>query len=175
MLTHPIIEKVMEENKSVINADFNRYRNHVYRVFNLCLKLDNTVENIDKYAIAAVFHDLGIWTHHTFDYLHPSVALANEYLLRINRVDWQEEITLMIDMHHKINRYTGHYENTVETFRQADWIDVTQGALHFNLSKAVINEIKALFPNLGFHAFLLKQSSLNFLKHPFNPLPMFKR
>ncbi|MCO4293895.1 HD domain-containing protein [Solitalea sp. MAHUQ-68] len=175
MLAHTIIEEVLEENKLSLSADFNLYRNHVYRVFNLCLKLDNNSDNIDKYAVAAVFHDLGIWTNRTFDYLQPSVVAANEYLQGINKVDWQEEITLMIEMHHKISSYNGPFKKTVETFRQADWIDVTQGLMHFNLNRAAVSEIRAVFPNLGFHAFLLKQSSLNFLKYPLNPLPMFKK
>jgi hypothetical protein len=34
----------------------------------------------EKIAIAGVFHDLGIWTNKTFDYIAPSVVLAREYL-----------------------------------------------------------------------------------------------
>jgi hypothetical protein len=32
--------------------------------------------DLEKIAVAAVFHDLGIWTNKTFDYIAPSVALA---------------------------------------------------------------------------------------------------
>lgn len=36
--------------------------------------------NAEKYAIAAVFHDIGIWTNHTLDYLDPSAGQAKAYL-----------------------------------------------------------------------------------------------
>jgi hypothetical protein len=38
--------------------------------------LDMKNGNEEKYAIAAVFHDIGIWTTHTIDYLDPS-GLSN--------------------------------------------------------------------------------------------------
>jgi len=42
----------------------------VYLVVNLCLAIlgDSRVE-LEKIAVAAVFHDLGIWTNKTFDYI----------------------------------------------------------------------------------------------------------
>ena len=69
------------------------YRNHVYRVTHLCLPVagDNAVE-LEKLAVAAVFHDLGIWTNHTFDYIGPSVALAREHLATRGLSDWIPEI-----------------------------------------------------------------------------------
>ena len=30
--------------------------------------------DIEKIAVAAAFHDLGIWTNKTFDYIPPSIA-----------------------------------------------------------------------------------------------------
>ena len=53
----------------------------VYRVVDLCLAIvgDSRVE-LEKIAVAAVFHDLGIWTNKTFDYIAPSVAIAREHL-----------------------------------------------------------------------------------------------
>ncbi len=47
-------------------------------------------------AVAAVFHDLGIWTNGTFDYLAPSIALARDYLVASAREDWTDEIEEMI-------------------------------------------------------------------------------
>jgi hypothetical protein len=51
-------------------------------------------------AVAAVFHDLGIWTNKTFDYLAPSIALAREYVAAKGRADWIVEIEAMIEEHH---------------------------------------------------------------------------
>jgi HD superfamily phosphodiesterase len=57
----------------------------VYRVVNLCLAIvgDSRAE-LEKIAVAAVFHDLGIWTNHTFDYIAPSVTLAREHLAALD-------------------------------------------------------------------------------------------
>ena len=172
---NPIIEKVLEENRNFLKSDYDKYKNHVYRVYLLCLKIDRQMENADKYAIAAAFHDLGIWTHRTFDYLEPSINQAREYLDKIEKPEWKNEIACMIDMHHKRSRYSGQNEKTVETFRRADWIDVTRGIINFKIDRKEIKDLQKKFPILGFHGFLLKQSIKNFLKHPLNPLPMFKK
>jgi len=169
------IEKVLQENRNFLQGHFDKYNNHVYRVYHLCLKIDSQTENADKYAIAAVFHDLGIWTHQTFDYLEPSINQASDYLDKIGKPEWKNEIACMIDMHHKRSRYSGQNEKTVETFRRADWIDVTKGIVNFKIDRKEIRELQKKFPNLGFHGFLAKQSVKNFLRHPLNPLPMFKK
>jgi HD superfamily phosphodiesterase len=75
-----IIEDLMEEFRSAIGVDLEKYRNHVYRVFLNCILQDSNTGNVEKYAIAAVFHDIGIWTDHTIDYLSPSIAQARKYL-----------------------------------------------------------------------------------------------
>lgn len=170
-----IIEAVLNKNSHHLGKEFNTCKNHVYRVYNLCLVLDNNPENMDKYAVSAVFHDLGIWTAGTFDYLQPSINQAKQHLIDSNKASWIEEISLMIDMHHKRSKYKGDFEKTVEVFRKADWIDVTQGVINFNVDKAKIKAIKRTYPLLGFHQFLLVQSLKHFLKSPLNPLPMFKK
>ena len=170
-----IIEKVLEEKRHILKDDHDKYKNHVYRVHHLCLKIDKQTENTDKYAIASAFHDVGIWTHQTFDYLEPSINQAREYLDKIGKPEWKDEIASMIDMHHKRSRYSGQNEKTVETFRRADWIDVTSGRINFKIDRKEISALQAKFPTLGFHRFLVKQSIRNFLKHPLNPLPMFKK
>jgi hypothetical protein len=174
MNAHPIIDHVLEEKRDVLHGDYAMYRNHVYRVFYLSLAIEGNASNADKYAIAAVFHDIGIWTHRTFDYLIPSIQEATLFLNQHQQQTWKDEVSCMIDMHHKIKAYKGSY-GTVEIFREADWMDVTMGALHFNLQKKEIASIKKAYPTLGFHRFLLKQTIRNFFRHPLNPLPMFKR
>lgn len=171
---HQLIETILGGYKIILKKDFPVYRNHIYRIFNYALLLDDDKNNMDKYAIAAVFHDIGIWTD-SFDYLEPSIALATEYLNKNDHQDWIEEVSLMIDNHHKISSYKGNNTETVNTFRKADWIDVVNGIKKFNLPKQDYREIQKLFSNKGFHLFLLKQWFQWFFKHPFNSLPMFKR
>ncbi|RFS17454.1 HD domain-containing protein [Emticicia sp. C21] len=172
---NPLIEELLQKFQSAIGSDYDKYRNHVYRVFLNCLLLDTIKDNEDKYAIAAVFHDIGIWTNHTFDYLAPSIEQVKIYLTETNRQDCIEEIKLMIDNHHKISSYKAQYSQTVETFRQADWIDVSFGILTFGADKQSTQLNKQQFPTLGFHRFLIKATAKNFFKHPLNPLPMFKK
>ena len=169
-----LIEHVLRGYKQEIGKDFSVYRNHVYRVYYLAATLDSDSENRYKYAIAAIFHDLGIWTH-SFDYLEPSIELAKEFLIKRNREKWMEEISLMIDNHHKISPYRGDYQTTVENFRQADWADVVNGIKLFGIKKNDFKKVKQTFPSKGFHRFLIRQSTHYFLRHPFNPLPMFKK
>lgn len=174
--TNVIIDDLMQRHQVVIGKDYDRYKNHVYRVFLNCIMLDNNPENEEKYAIASVFHDIGIWTDRTIDYLKPSIIKAKKYLNEIGKLNWMYEITLMIDMHHKLSKYRGKYEATVEVFRKADWMDVSLGFLSFGVNKQSIKTNQKNYKNLGFHNFLIKVTTKNFLRHPFrNPLPMFKK
>ena len=168
------IEELLEKFGPIIGADFNKYKNHVYRVFLNCILIDSEQDHREKYAIAAVFHDIGIWTDHTIDYLHPSIDQMEIFLTKTGKKDWINEITLMIYWHHKVGSYHGPYEQTVESFRKADWIDVSLGLITFGVDRSRIRQNGKKLPNLGFHVFLLKKIFRNFFRHPLNPLPMFK-
>lgn len=161
--------------KTVINQDYLKYRNHVCRVYLNCLLLDDNTMNEGKYAVAAVFHDIGIWTNNTIDYLDPSVKQALFFLDAAGKEDWKSEIELMITWHHKTTTYNGAHSVIVENFRKADWVDVSLGLFSFGADKKRIKNYRRLFPNTGFHLFLLKKIAANFLRHPLNPLPMFKK
>jgi hypothetical protein len=170
-----LIEDLLLKYKSAIGKDYDKYRNHVYRVFLNCLLIDSDKSNVDKYAIAAVFHDIGIWTDHTIDYLKPSIEQARIYLTESGKQDWTDEITLMIHWHHKITKYKGEHSNIAENFRKADWIDVSLGLKAFGVDRTKIKENRKRLPNLGFHWFLVKATTKNFFRHPLNPLPMFTK
>ncbi len=171
---HPVIEALFASYSDVLGRDMEKYKNHVYRIFNYSLYLSNNAEE-EKYAIAAFFHDIGIWTNHTFDYLQPSIALAKEYLIQSGKENWSEEIILMTDQHHKISSYKGNFESTTEIFRKADWADVSLGLIHFEIQATFIQQAKTQFPYKGFHFFLVKLFFKNLLRHALKPLPMFKR
>jgi hypothetical protein len=168
------IELLMRQFKPSLGADYDKYKNHVYRVFLNCLLMDNEKNNEEKYAVAAVFHDIGIWTNSTFDYLDYSIEQVKIYLTENDKQDWLTEISLMISWHHKMSKYAGDHTIIVEIFRKADWIDVSLGFLTYGLSKQNIQANRREFPNLGFHIFLIKETLKSFFKHPFNPLPMYK-
>lgn len=171
----PAVEAVLDDHASVLGRDRVAYRNHVYRISNLCLAIvgDRPVE-LEKLAIAAVFHDLGIWTDHTFDYIDPSVALAREYLARRGMTDWTPEIEAMIRDHHKITSSHADPSSLVESFRHADWIDVSRGLRTFGLSRAFIASVATQWPSAGFHRRLVQLTMERFRHHPLTPLPMIK-
>ena len=174
MKSSEVIEEVLEKYRPAILNDYDRYRNHVYRVFSNCLLLDPEVANHEKYAIAAALHDVGIWTNHTFDYLHPSERQAILYLTEIGKTELIEEITSMIHWHHKVTSFQGMHQKTIDTFRKADWIDISLGVITFG-QKENFRAARRQFPNLGFHLFLIKQTSKRFFKHPLSPLPMLRK
>jgi HD superfamily phosphodiesterase len=85
----PTVEEVLDDHTSDLGNDFIAYRNHVYRVMNLCLAIvgDSRLE-LEKVAVASVFHDLGIWTNNTFDYIAPSVGIARKHLATRGMANW---------------------------------------------------------------------------------------
>lgn len=171
----PTIEAVLAEHAGVLGRDAVGYRHHVYRVVNLCVAFAPPApDDLDTIAIAAVFHDLGIWTAGTFDYLPPSVALAEAYLARTRRAARGPAVTAMIGQHHKVSSYRGPHAALVETLRRADWVDVTWGARTFGLPRSHIARIRVRWPDAGFHLRLLQLALARAIRHPLSPLPMLR-
>jgi hypothetical protein len=171
----PIVDGLLDHYATALGHDFIPYRNHVYRVVNLCLAVTGGCrDDVEKIAIAAAFHDLGIWTDHTFDYIAPSVSLARDHLAARSRVEWIPEIEAMIANHHKITRARGHPDWLVEGFRRADWIDVSCGFRRFGLSRPFIGSLFAAWPSSGFHWRLVELTAAWFPRHPLMPLPMVR-
>ena len=169
----PTVDDVLNDHASTLRDDFVGYRNHVYRVANLCVAIVGRSE-FEKVAIAAVFHDLGIWTSRTFDYIAPSIALAHEYLAAHACEDWAVEIEGMIAEHHKITRSAAEASSLIEGFRRADWIDVTRGLRRFGISRPFVARLFATWPSAGFHWRLVTLTLDRFRSHPLTPLPMVR-
>ena len=171
----PLLEEILDEWKKEIGKDYQAYKNHVYRVVHFCLALhDSNEEEREKIIITGCFHDLGIWTNDTIDYIPPSILLAKEYLTGRNLEQWINEIELMIEMHHKIRKYEDNNYPLVEVFRRADLVDVSLGLVKWGLPKDYISNIKTTFPNSGFHMRLNQLAVSWFFRHPLNPLPFVK-
>ena len=169
----PTIDDVLNDYATALRGDFVAYRNHVYRIVNLCVAIAGRSE-LEKIAVAAVFHDLGIWTNGTFDYIAPSIALAHDYLVSRAHQDWTAEIEAMIADHHKITPSTAAPGSLIETFRRADWIDVTRGLRGFGISRRLVSRLFATWPSAGFHWRLVTLTLERFRRHPLTPLPMVK-
>jgi len=169
------LDAILDRHASDLAADFTAYRNHAYRVATLCAsQAGSAPEALEKIAIAAAFHDLGIWVDHTFDYLDPSVRLAREHLLASGRAAWVPEVTATILEHHRITQYRGAHTWLVEPFRRADWMDVSGGLITSGLSRDLFRAALARWPRAGFHRLLVRLEWRHVRSHPLNPLPMLK-
>lgn len=172
----PLVEEILGGFSGVIGADLPAYRNHVYRVINLCFAQGafGEVEK-EKIQVAACFHDIGIWTAGTLDYLAPSAADAAAWLAARGKEAWVAEVVAMIDMHHAVRSKADSPFPLVEPFRRADIADFSLGLVPMGIPRELIATLKAAFPNAGFHRRLAQLGSKWFLRHPLNPLPMFRR
>jgi hypothetical protein len=174
VLTHiDEVEQLITRWAEALGDNRAAYKNHIYRVINLCaLQRELSEAELRQVVIAACFHDVAIWLDDTFDYLAPSRVHAQRYLEQQGLEEWGDLICSMIEQHHKITPYKAHA--MVETFRRADWVDVTLGILRFGLSAADVLAIREAFPNANFHRFLLRRSGCELLSRPWNPLPMMR-
>lgn len=171
----PLLEQLLSPWQTTLGADYAAYRNHVYRMLHFCFALHPcSDEQRQKLIIAACFHDLGIWANHTLDYLPPSIALAQQYLRDQQLADWNDEITQMIDQHHKLRPCDGQASPLVEVFRRGDLVDFSLGLIKSGLPASLVREVKARFANAGFHQRLLQLGWQRFSRHPLSPLPFIK-
>jgi hypothetical protein len=163
-----------------IGTDRPGYTNHVIRMLLYCdelFKLSGGAGELPsqqlEYRVAGVFHDLGIWTDKTFDYLVPSIDLAAAYLEGLDCKDLIPVVTEMIDLHHK-QRPAGPPDSAVEIFRRADAIDVSLGLRRFGLPMKTVRSTFRAYPSRGFHRCLIRLTTKRTIEHPTSPLPMFK-
>jgi hypothetical protein len=170
------LDRLLEENAALLGEDRTAYGNHNYRVANFCVELMGgaSPEQIDKLGVACYFHDIGVWTHRTLDYLEPSRVFAAEHLAKIGHAEWSPEVEAMVVEHHKLRSAGASAGPMVEPFRKADWIDVSLGLLRFGLPASFVSEVKRSFPNAGFHRLLMKATGRQLRSNPLRPMPMMR-
>lgn len=175
VLECPLTEQILASYATVIGKDLPGYRNHIYRVLSFYTALNPQDRPLScAVQIAAAFHDLGIWTHGTLDYLAPSIQLARAFLDERGESQLDEQVSALIKQHHKLRPYRQAHAASVEAFRQADTIDVSLGLLSFGLPRPFIRKVQARYPDLGFHWMLARASARQLLRTPLRPLPMFR-
>ncbi|MEE9404814.1 MAG: HD domain-containing protein [Algisphaera sp.] len=171
----PLLEDILGVYRDSVGAQFDPYRNHVYRVVNYCFAFwDCQGDDQDKLVIAGCFHDLGIWPEDHWDYLPLSIERAKQYLSEKDNPHWSDEIVQMIDLHHRFRAVAKGVSPLVEVFRKGDWVDASLGWRRFGLDRSVIREVSCQFPNLGFHRNLFRLGFKQLVRHPLNPMPMMK-
>lgn len=175
VLDEPQIESILDDWRDGIGGEFAGYRGHVYRVFNICLRLhDCDAEARRKLAIALAFHDIGLWSARTVDYVPPSEAEAVAWLGRNGLGAWADEIALMIRMHHRVRRWRDPATPLVEVMRRADLVDFSRGVYRAGLPRAYLAVLGKTIPNAGFHRFLMRGARDWFLRHPLRPPPFLR-
>jgi len=172
-MKNEIIDSILDSHKDDLGKYFEQYRNHVYRVYNFAITQVAWDRDSKLLSIAVAYHDLGIWTNNTFDYLKPSIGLAKKYCVE-NRIGNNviSEIEIIIGDHHKLTKTKK--SKLAEIFRQADLTDLTLGVIGQRIDKEKIRKIREAFPNKGFHITLCRLFIKNLFKNPLRPLPMYK-
>ncbi|WP_109829413.1 hypothetical protein [Reichenbachiella versicolor] len=168
------IEGILQFYSKALSKDYNAYRNHVYRIYHLSLIYYNH-EIKDKeeelFAIACTFHKLGIWTHHSMNYISPSIDLAKSYM-RQNGLQSEKVVEIMIEHHHKI---TPSDNSLAESIRKAHKIDLSFGMLKSKMKGSYYSILKTDFPYLGFQFMMTKKLLSYAVRNPFDPFPMVKK
>lgn len=175
----PDIDPILDSFQNELGSDFEGYRNHVYRVFNMAVILAAATGNaMRKIAITSAFHDMGIWSDGTWDYIQPSIKRAARYLADHKKKDWIFEVSLMISEHHKLSSCKGAAFGTethlANAFRSADWLDVMLFMLPSRIPRTYLKDLLEVFPRAGFHKRLFEMGYAWAKQHPTRPLPMFK-
>ncbi len=169
------VDGELEGFREALGPDAAAYRNHVCRVLAFAARLLPPGRPIpEPLVFAGIFHDLGIWTDRTFDYLGPSRRLAATAMEGAGRPGLAAEVEAVIEYHHKLTPYRGAFEAGVEVFRRADLVDVSLGLVRFGLPGPFVSRVRREFPNAGFHRRLVELTFRQLLRTPLRPLPMLR-
>jgi hypothetical protein len=173
--SQPQLDAALNDWTQAIGPHFQAYRNHCYYVLNVVNALAQpSAAELDQIAVAVAFHDIGIWSDKTLDYLDPSADRARAYLIAKGREADFPAIEAMIQGHHKFTRCKGEHARLAEAFRRADWNFVSLGSVPMGVPRTLRKQLLAAFPNAGFHNMLLKLGGAEFLRRPWKPLPMMR-
>jgi hypothetical protein len=148
------------------------YRGHVYRVYNFSRRLLGTARADRELAVTSAFHDLGIWTDRTFDYLAPSAERAREHLAARGLDVSPTVVADAIANHHVLRSLRGG--GVSEALRRADLVDLSLGWFRLGLDRGFVRDVRSAFPNQGFHRILLRTAAAWAFTHPLRPLPMLR-
>lgn len=171
----PEVDQLLETYRGQLGVRFDAYRNHVYRMLNFTCYLNKPgASAMPALEVAGFFHDVDFILQGNAQYLEPSAEAARAYLEETNRAELGPLVAELIVWHHKLTRYKGDSGDLVEHFRRADLVDLSLGLIRGGVDKRFIGDVKAAFPNAGFHKVLLKTLIPYALTHPFNPMPMVR-
>ena len=201
---HPVIDPILDSFAEAIGEHRRIYRHHCLYVAHAVRALvpESAAHHDRALGIAAAFHDLGLFTEGTIDYLEPSVTLAAAYCESEGYADLVPLVTRLIENHHKITpvrdggrsvsrlgpgvdssgprtstsaaRGTSAEADLVDAFRRADWQFVMMGAYPGTLGWRAHRKLKRALPTPGFHRFIVGHSVRHMRTGARNPLPVLR-
>ncbi len=89
----------------------------------------------------------------------------------------REEVTLMIDMQHKLRAFKGPVADKFQrgnAIRKGDLVELSLGAFRCGAPASYVCALKAIFPNYGFHKVLMRAAAHWFAHHPLSPPPFMR-
>jgi hypothetical protein len=171
-----LLDDILEPYRAGLGRGYRGYRNHAFRMLNFGRYLtDDEPARDDRFAIMGAFHDLPFFLDGNLDYLGRAADWARDYLVGMGRADWDPEMRLMIENHHKVRRYRGPSAAMVEAMRKADWIDVSFAMVRFGIPRSFIREVSEAFPiNDAYIHVAMPMIGRYAIRHPRRPLPMMR-
>lgn len=164
------IDEILNAHHLDLGKDHLGYSGHCYRLLNYVRLMEISEEDMLLLEVTIAYHDLGIWTNKTMDYLEPSWQLAKAYVEKHQLDIDLNHLELIIKGHHKL----GVISNSplAEHLRKADQIDLSFGTISHGIDKVGAKQIRAMFPNHGFQMKVLRKVTAYAFCHPLKPFPM---
>lgn len=152
-----IVERELARLREAVGADFDGYRNHIYRVLTYAMHfLGGEARWREPVAFALAYHDAGLWTDAKLAYLEPSEARA-ETARQAHAPHLDARLVRdLIHWHHKVTPFRGPDAEVVNAVRKADWIDASGGRLGKGVSRREIVTVMTAIPPLGFYETLVR-------------------
>lgn len=173
------IDSLLQSWEKQTTRNLIDYKFHVYRVWNLCLKLSGINESTDPelfrlLAITSAFHDSEYFINKKWDNLNTSNQKMIEYLKLVGLEDLSEIASLSLFNHHLLKIYRGPHFRIVESFRKADLIDFPGWRLH-GIDKQYLKKLRIVFPYRKFRIIVWFETFKQFSKSPLSGLPMLRK
>ena len=165
-------EAIFQEHKLVLGKDFEHYRGHCYRILNYMNYWKLNEVEFKTCEVAIPFHDMGIWTHKTMDYLEVSFEGAKKYIEEKKLDIEKDSLENIIVNHHKISKIKDN--SLAEKLRKADLIDLSFGVIKFGIDQKAMHSIVSEFPFLEFQQVIFKKVFSHAVRNILNPFPMLK-
>lgn len=167
----PNMDTYLSKYKQDFGAAHDVYRNHCLRVLSFARHILVTETGFDEeqaesampvMEIALAYHDMGLFTDLSLEYLEPSAARAEKDLEGTLSADEIKLVRDIIVWHHKVFPWSGEDERStaiVNAVRKGDWVDATTCLLggsfvRKGLSAADVVATHTALPEMGFGSFL---------------------